>query len=222
LRPIRNRFVRKYDAELAYWQGRHAQEHGQLRNGHYERTMLAMAGESTQEFVRDKIVADFGCGPRGSLAWMHAARMRIGIDVLVDRYADAFGSNLTAHGMIYVKSTERVIPMPSEIVDVVFTLNALDHVDDLAAMCDEIMRILRPGGLLVGGFNLGEPATPSEPQRLDEHILHARLLSRLETRSYRITRKGPPADPYAPFFAELIPYQPGDEGLLWVTATKPS
>ncbi len=221
LRPIFGGRPDRYEAELEFWKSRHALDGGRFHNGSYRRLMLAMAEEDDDGFIAGKIVADFGCGPRGSLAWAGAAAVRIGIDVLADRYADAFSDNLVEHAMLYVKSTERVIPLPSGFVDVMFTLNAIDHVADFPRMCDEIVRVMKPGGDLVASFNLEEPPTVCEPQRLTERAIKASLLDRLRVRSYRITRKGPESDVYAPFFDGTLSYEPGQEGVLWVRAVKP-
>ena len=88
-------------------------------------------------------------------------------------------------------------------------------------MCEEILRILKPGGDLIASFNLEEPASRTEPQTLSEAIVKANLLDHLETVSYRVTRKGPPSDGYEPFYTELLPYHPDEEGFLWVRARKP-
>lgn len=181
--------------------------------------MLAMAEEPNDDFLKGKIIADFGCGPRGSLVWAKSALLRIGIDVLADRYADEFTDNIISHGMIYVKSTEHVIPLPSDFIDVLFTLNAMDHVDNFSEMCKELIRILKPGGVFIGGFNLEEPASPNEPQQLNEKIIKKNLLDKMEVQSYRITNKGPVENGYAPFFDGNLSYTPGQEGLLWVKAT---
>src|SRR6185437_14216387 len=121
-------------------------EAGQLTDpgtgAYYERLMLGMAEEPNADFLSGKIVADFGCGPCGTLVWAPHALVRIGIDVLADRYADEFPEVIRSHGMIYVKSTEKVIPLPSDSVDVLFTLNAIDHVSDFPAMCSEIIRVI--------------------------------------------------------------------------------
>ena len=61
--------------------------------------MLAMAEESTQRFISGKVVADFGCGPRGSLAWAASAAIK-------------------------------VIPLPSDFIDVMFTMHAMRYVDN--------------------------------------------------------------------------------------------
>jgi len=222
LRPKRNRLINKYDFELDFWRSRLEIDKGKFKNSHYERLMLAMAEESSDDFLDGKIVADFGCGPRGSLVWANSALLRIGIDVLADRYADEFTDSIISHGMIYLKSTENVIPLPSDFVDVVFTLNAIDHVDNFPVMCKEIIRVLKPGGEFIGGFNLEEPASPCEPQQLNERIIKDNLLNNMEVQSYRITKKGPVENVYAPFFDGNLSYKPGQEGLLWVKARKTS
>ena len=222
LRPITNRLIKKNVAELSFWRSRLKIDKGKFDNSHYERLMLAMAEESNDNFLKGKIVADFGCGPRGSLVWASSALLRIGIDVLADRYADEFTDNITVHGMIYLKSTENVIPLPSDFVDIMFTLNAIDHVDNFSVMCAEIIRVLKPGGLFIGSFNLEEPASPLEPQQLNEKTIKENLLNNLEVQSYRITKRGSQENFYAPFFNGSLSYKPGQEGFLWVRARKPS
>jgi hypothetical protein len=106
----------KYEEELAFWKSRLVHDQGTFQNKHYERIMLGMAQESSQDFLRGRIVADFGCGPRGSLVWADGASLRIGIDVLADAYADAFTDNITSHNMIYLKSTEEVIPLRRRVL----------------------------------------------------------------------------------------------------------
>jgi SAM-dependent methyltransferase len=225
LRPIRefwvSRHENKNDAELAFGRSRLEIDKGKFTNSHYQKIMLAMAEESSDDFLKGKIVADFGCGPRGSLVWINSASLRIGIDVLVDRYANAFKENITSHGMIYVKSTEKVIPLPSDFVDTMFTLNAIDHVDNFDVMCQEILRVLRPGGELIASFNLEEPASSCEPQQLNEKIIKENLLNHLDIQSYRITKKGPTENQYAPFYEKDLSYEIGQEGFLWVRAKKP-
>lgn len=225
LRPIRDSWVSRHknknEAELAFWGSRLEIDKGKFTNSHYKKIMLAMAEEVNDDFLKGKIVADFGCGPRGSLVWINSASLRIGIDVLADRYANAFPENITSHGMIYVKSTEKVIPLPSEFVDTIFTLNAIDHVDNFEVMCQEILRVLKPGGEMIASFNLEEPASPCEPQQLNEKIIKKNLLDHLNIQSYRITKKGPKENQYAPFYEGKLSYEVGQEGFLWVRAKKP-
>lgn len=212
--------VKKYDAELAFWKSRLEIDNGTFSNKHYRKIMLAMAERDNQDFITDKIIADFGCGPRGSLFWADNASVRIGIDVLSDIYADNFKSNIINHNMIYLKSTENVIPLPSEYCDIIFSLNAIDHVDNYQLMSNEIFRILKTGGEFIASFNIEEPETICEPQCLSENDVKEMFLGKLELISYRISEKGPSNDNYAPFFSGHLNYQKGQEGYLWIRAVK--
>ena len=87
----------KHREEIAYW--RNEWVAGHFHNDYYEQTMLMLAQEPDGEFLRNKIVADFGCGPQGSLCWAKMARARIGIDVLADAYGE-FG--ICDQDMIYI------------------------------------------------------------------------------------------------------------------------
>ena len=224
-RAVRRHLIpdyQKHHAELSFWQGRFKVDNGHFQNSHYRRILMAIAGENSDQFLDGKIVADFGSGPRGSLAWATEARLRIGIDVLADRYFDEFKTDLAQHNMIYLKSTEKSIPLPSHFVDVVFTLNAIDHVDHFASMSSEIIRILKPGGLFVGSFNLEEPETATEPQRLTVDLIKTHLLDFLEVETYRISEKGPQDNVYVPLLDKKdLVYRKGNEGILWVRASKP-
>jgi SAM-dependent methyltransferase len=165
----------KYEEELSYWKERYDKEGSKLGHAHYKQLMLLISGKD-EEFFLDKIVADFGCGPRGSLLWMTNARIRIGIDVLVDRYV---GLGIANHNVAYVRSSEAEIPLATGYVDVMFTVNSMDHVLYVDRMLDEVFRVLRPGGLFAASLNLDEPATPTEPATLTEEFIKEKIVPRL-------------------------------------------
>ncbi len=95
--------------------------------------------------LRDRLVADFG---GGSGFYSRAFRAAGARTVLVDATYD----EITAHGHrdpgAVVGLAERA-PLADGSVDVVFSSNLLEHVPDLGATCDEIVRVVRPGGYLV-------------------------------------------------------------------------
>jgi len=221
LRTLGSPFIPKTFAELSYWKSRYRAEGGSFGNSHYQSIMLAMAEEQDDRFLQGKIVADFGCGPRGSLIWAKSASLRLGIDILANRYADAFPRDVLSHDMVYLTSTERVIPCPSDFIDVMFSLNALDHVNSFETICQEILRVLKKGGLLIASFNLGEPATATEPQSLNEGRVNAALLDHLQIFSCRKANKGPRGDVYRPIMSGHSSYDPERPGFLWVKARKP-
>ena len=92
-------------------------------------------------------------------------------------------------------------------MDVLFTLNAIDHVNDFAGMYAELLRVIEPGGLYVGGSNLEEPAIACEPNQLNEQLNKSNLLDNLEIESYRITREGPTEIFFEPFFTGNLSYE---------------
>jgi SAM-dependent methyltransferase len=215
----------KYASELKYWAGRYDAEGHIFQNGWYKKLMLGMARESTDLFLKDKVAVDFGCGPRGSLVWTTAPRLRIGVDVLVDKYFDCFGDEMTGHGYLYVQSTEHHIPIPTGFVDVVYTMNSMDHTDNFEIMAKELLRILKTGGEFIGSFNMNEPASASEPQTLTFEMLRTVLFPYLTIKHHITAYKGtcldPPRATYDCFFDSAIK-QPADTDvcILWMRGTK--
>lgn len=208
----------KYYREMRFWRSQFEQDAGRIASAHLKRMMLAMAEQSDDSFLQNKIVADFGCGPLDSLWWADSARIRLGIDVLADAYSEL---DIATHQTCYVCSTEKRIPLPSNYVDVLYSVNALDHVTDFPAMCRELLRILAPGGQLIASINIEERPTVCEPQTLTESAVRRHLLQPLEVQSYRLApkiRRGGCA-----FIEDVALPDDSASGpqYLWVRATKP-
>ncbi len=211
----------KHGYELRYWRERYGLEGGRLRNDWYEELMLSIADEADDAWLQGKVVADFGCGPRGSLVWAKSAALRMGIDVLALRYIQNFPTEFRRHGMVYVTCSEEHIPLPDACCDVVYSVNSLDHVKHLLAMCNELRRILKPGGDMLGSFNLNHPPDRAEPQTLSENILRKLLFRDYEIRHWWISALGEGEDHYRPLLSRQF-IDPGQgESHLWVRAVKP-
>jgi SAM-dependent methyltransferase len=211
----------KHSNELLYWKSCYTKENNHLNNDFYAKLMLSMADEKDDAFLIDKVVADFGCGPRGSLVWAKSAKIRLGIDVLASRYIECFSSEHLSHDMIYVTSTETSIPIPTALCDVVFSVNSLDHVQNLRPMCEEIRRILKPGGEIIGSFNLNHPGNRAEPQTLSESILKETLFKDYEIIHWWISASGPTNDKYQPLYSRQLKPAGRGEAYLWARARKP-
>jgi len=180
----------KYTAEYWFWKTRVMMEGPNLANDFYEDMIVKKtAGLDDSSFVDGKVIADFGCGPRGSLCWATGATRRIGIDVLIDQYKKL---GIEKHNMDYVKSSETEIPLETDSVDIMVTVNAIDHVMDFPAMCRELCRILKPGGMLIASINLDEAPTFCEPQTLTMEMVEEHLLSQfnLDRREIEDSHKG--------------------------------
>lgn len=217
-------YTDKYCGELGYWKQQYVMEKGIFQNEHYRKIMLGIAQENSDEFLSGKIVADFGCGPRGSLAWTKVPAIKIGIDVLADKYFEEFGECLATHNTIYVKSTEKKISLPTNYVDYLYTINSLDHVDNLADMATEILRIIKPGGYLLGSFNLNEVASECEPQRLTMEILQGTLLNEFEIEMMKLAYKDEKQAYYNMqkeiFIDDIKDMDPEKPAVLWVKGRK--
>jgi len=205
-RPIRSYFLKfagflsipgvKHTSEFYYWHTQLKNDGGTFHNKWYRNLMLQIACEKEEDFVTDKVIADFGCGPRGSLCWAENAKDRIGIDILTDKYRLL---GIDSQNMRYVTASEMSIPLPSNSVDILFSINALDHVDNFDVICFELARILKPGGELIGSFNLDEKPSVCEPQTLTEEMLKLSLLHNFDILSYRMAKHGPKKHGYKHF-----------------------
>ena len=103
---------------------------------------------------------DIGCGPSGSLEWADVAGKRIGVDPLAREY---LWLGAWKQSMKYVACGTEKMPFEDSAFDVVFTFNALDHVDDLDASMREIKRVLKPGGEFICITDCNHQATVTEP-----------------------------------------------------------
>ncbi len=95
--------------------------------------------------LHGKQVADFGGGP----GFYSDAFRRAGASSLV---VDASYDEVTAHGRRTphaVVALAEQAPLADASVDVAFSSNLLEHVPDLATVADEIVRVVKPGGLVV-------------------------------------------------------------------------
>lgn len=206
--------------ELRYWKERYRLEGNKLDNHFYADLMLSISDEKDDGFLQGKVVADFGCGPRGSLIWAKSASIRIGIDVLAQRYIQEFPKEYLKHEMIYVCSTESSIPIPDAFCDVVYSVNSLDHVKNLEVMCKELRRILKPGGELIGSFNLNHKPERAEPQTITEKQLKAILFKDFEIKHWWVSAPGPVGKHYDPLKSrQFIAPQKG-EYYLWARGVK--
>ncbi len=222
LKPLVKHFAgSKTSSETKYWQRQYRAQNHSFHNEFYSKLMLSISDESDDSFLLNKVVADFGCGPRGSLVWAKSAGLRIGIDILATRYLQLFPKELLRHNMVYVTSTELHIPLPDEFCDVVFSVNSLDHVQNLVPMCNELRRILKPGGQLIGSFNLNHPPQKEEPQTLSENTLRKHLFRDYAIKHWWVSAPGNAENIYQPLYSRNpIPSNSGIK-YLWARAYKP-
>lgn len=185
-------------AELSYWQGRP----DLVADGRRESVFTGVF-EVEREWYAGKRILDVGCGPRGSLDWAVDAAARVGLDPLAGEYL-ALGVDPSA--MDYVAGVAEAMPFADASFDVVASINSLDHVDDVDRTAAEMIRVLRPGGLLLIATELNHRARLTEPQTFGweivelfspplELLLEARLRDSGEGIDESLARREAYADP---------------------------
>lgn len=187
--------------------------------------MLCLAEENDDNFWKGKVVADFGCGPRGSLAWTNAPLIKLGIDVLIQEYMDI--TDLSQHGVVYVTAKEDKIPVPDECVDYIMALEVLDRVNDIKTTLKEITRVLKTGGIFAGCFPLNEPMywDDGQPQSFDDSVISL-LNADYEIISKRIAKRTLPEGKIQTPYYNMIKgnyvekLQSDEQGFLWFRAVK--
>jgi SAM-dependent methyltransferase len=98
-------------------------------------------------YVQGETVLDVGCGEGyGTARFAHVARRVIGIDYDASAVAHAARQYPTAR---FVRANLAALPIRSQAVDVLATLQVIEHVWDHGQFVGECRRVLRPGGWLL-------------------------------------------------------------------------
>lgn len=120
----------------------HHQLEGELFNLHFlHRLREQELEEVVHDFPSGARVLDFGAG-----TGLQSAILRsMGFDVVAVDLANSSYSNGRTSDVIEYDGGS--IPLPDHSVDVVFSSNVLEHVEDLTAVLSEFARVLRPGGI---------------------------------------------------------------------------
>lgn len=95
-------------------------------------------------------IADFGGGPGYYSAEFRARGAR-------SLVVDASREEILLHGRrpeSAVVGLAEQSPLADGSVDIAFSSNLLEHVEDLGAVCDQIVRVVRPGGLVVLSYTI--------------------------------------------------------------------
>lgn len=107
--------------------------------------------------VSNKICVDYGVGSwgfAGIFPKLHPCRLAIGIEISLEAIrlsekVSAGGGFAYGDRYFYLTSRGDDIRLANNSVDVVFTGECIEYVENTAAFLDEIHRILKPGGLLI-------------------------------------------------------------------------
>jgi len=181
-----NGSIDKKRAELDYWIGlSRSLTEGCVTDAQRKEVLLRVCHEKAfprykeslyleEDSLAGKRILDVGCGPHCGIIGFRSCE-KYGVDHLIDDYVD-IGYPLSEHGVTYFNCKSEDMPFESSFFDVVLSVNALDHVDDLEKTIKEISRVLKGGGQFVGQLNFHAHPTDTEPLCLTHESI-ARLCS---------------------------------------------
>lgn len=115
-----------------------------------------------------KKVLDVGCGPIPSAMCFEKADI-YGVDPLISNYEKAgFPLNLYPD-VHFIESGAEAIPIEDHFFDVILSVNAIDHVDDLEKVAKELRRVAKPDCKFLMHVHYHKATVP-EPIEINDSI----------------------------------------------------
>lgn len=156
----------KHREEMNYWKYQYETNH--FNNSWYSYFFTKNFNIDEQEYHNKKIL-DIGCGPQGSLEWISEKAQCFGLDPLANEYYHHFDCKY--HKMNYVKAHSENIPFPDNYFDYVFSMNSLDHVDNVEKTLKEIVRVLTPKATFLLIVEVNHEERPCEPHNISHKYI---------------------------------------------------
>ncbi len=119
------------------------QTHGSIEIEHFHRYSFA------RQLVTNKIVLDIACGEGYGSAYLAGFAQRVvGVDIAPDAI-DHATLKYSKNNLEYLTGSCLSIPLDDNAIDVVVSLETIEHISEHDVMMREIKRVLRPDGILV-------------------------------------------------------------------------
>lgn len=141
---------------------------GYMSPGGDAETALVLDGLS----LAGQEVLDIGCGVGGSafyIARRHGPARIVGIDVepgVIAKASEQARRDGLADRVLFETVTPGPLPFADQSFDVVFSKDAIVHIDDKHGIAREIYRVLRPGGVFAASDWMAGSDDPPSPQLL--------------------------------------------------------
>jgi ubiquinone/menaquinone biosynthesis C-methylase UbiE len=147
-------------------------------------TVLQDRSASLQGKAGSPRALDVACGDGSFTQLLHETlghyELLVGLDIdaslleeAEDRFADAYPSR--EQSLRFVSADARAIPFMTASFDIVAVSNALHHVANVAETLDEIVRVAKPGGLLLIHEMVSDRLSPPQEVARDLHHFKARI-----------------------------------------------
>lgn len=132
--------------------------------------------QAATEIVRNKVVLDIASGSGyGTAQLAKSAKKVFGVDLDVDaiKYAK---KNYFSNNTEFIKGSGTKIPLQEDSVDVVVSFETIEHIEHYNIFMQEIVRVLRPNGLLI-------LSTPNDIEFPEDNHYHVHEFEEKELRS---------------------------------------
>ena len=120
-----------------------------------------------EQLPDNPVILDVGCGPTCA-THLFPSGLKIYLDPLMSSYGKIYGGKLPEGEKL--ACTAETIALGDSIADIVFCLNALDHMIYPDKALIEINRVLKDSGLFVLGLFLHPPAIAAVRRFIDKYL----------------------------------------------------
>jgi len=147
------RWLKAQQAEENFWihehqTSRYIDPTGEGRSVSVESELSYFGNEVIRNYLLEAAcIVEVGCGPIGLIHFVPTPALRIGVDPLM-RSMERSGY-IDRRGVFRIEARGEELPLGSDKADVVICYNVLDHCESPNIVLAEILRILKPGGILL-------------------------------------------------------------------------
>ncbi len=110
------------------------------------RVILDVARHAVGRPLKELCIADIGCGPGTTLRWLPEEAFIVGVDYSLEGLQIARERVPHAH---LVRGDASALPLASATFDLVLCTDLLEHLKEPEPAARELLRILKPGGVLL-------------------------------------------------------------------------
>lgn len=112
---------------------------------------------------QDTIILDIGCGPYDCISTLTGTH--IFLDDIMNLYVDELQAD---HNGLRVCARTELMPFADDAIDILYSVNMIDHVDDMPETLYEMHRILKPEGFIyIQSYYNSHPLLMTEPGVFD-------------------------------------------------------
>jgi ubiquinone/menaquinone biosynthesis C-methylase UbiE len=132
------------------------------------------AYEFAEDFVKDKVVADIGCGTGyGTVHLAAFAKEATGVDYSAETLENSRKEYAAIKNLHFVHCKVPPIDLPSGTMDVVTAFQFIEHISNPVDFIRDVYRVLKPGGVFICSTVNGKMSLARNPFHVFEYTFSA-------------------------------------------------